>query len=96
MKLSGVAGIAVTALIGIAVTLPALADAHTQPVKNGFYSSLTGVPSTDVEFHVRSGHTIPNLSLGCQPADPSLTGTLSGRCVRALGECFECVGDLRR
>lgn len=77
MRLSRAMGIAVTALIGVAVTLPVLADARAQPVKNGFYSSLTGVPSSDVEFHVRSGETIPRLSLGCLPADPSLTQNTS-------------------
>lgn len=77
MRLSRAMGIAVTALISVAVTLPALADARAQPVKNGFYSSLTGVPSSDVEFHVRSGETIPSLSLGCLPADPSLTQNTS-------------------
>jgi hypothetical protein len=77
MRLSRATGIAVTALMGLAVTAPALANARTQPVKNGFYSSLTGVPSSDVEFHVRASENIPNLSLGCLPADPSLTQSTS-------------------
>jgi hypothetical protein len=71
------AGRIATALIGLAITLPALADARAQPIKNGFYSSLTGVRSSDVEFHVRSGAAIPHLSLGCLPADPSLTQNTS-------------------
>jgi hypothetical protein len=71
------AGRIAAALVGLAVTLPALADARAQPIKNGFYSSLTGVRSSDVEFHVRSGETIPHLSLGCLAADPSLTQNTS-------------------
>jgi hypothetical protein len=77
MTFSRAMGIAVGVLIGVAVTVPALAGARAQPIKNGFYSSLTGVRSSDVEFHVRSGKTIPNLSLGCSPADPSLTQNTS-------------------
>jgi hypothetical protein len=77
MRLSTAARIAVVALMGLAATLPALADARAQPVKNGFYSSLSGVASSDVEFHVRAGETIPLLSLGCTPADPSLTQNTS-------------------
>lgn len=45
--------------VGLALALPALADAGAQPIKTGFYSSLAGVPSSDVEFHVRSGETVP-------------------------------------
>lgn len=70
--------------MGLAITLPALADAHSPPIKNGFYSSLTGVRSSDVEFHVRSGNTIPHLSLGCQPADPSLTQNTSSANIAVL------------
>lgn len=77
MRLAVATRFAVAALIGLTVALPALADARVQPIKTGFYSSLTGVPSSDVEFHVRSGATIPNLSLGCLPADPSLTQNAS-------------------
>jgi hypothetical protein len=77
MRPSGGVRIAVTVLIGLALTLPALAGAHAQPIKNGFYSSLAGVASSDVEFHVRSGETIPHLSLGCMPTDPSLTENTS-------------------
>jgi hypothetical protein len=73
MRLSAAMSIAVTALICLAIALPALADAGAQPIKTGFYSSLTGVPSSDVEFHVRAGEAVPHLSLGCMPADPSLT-----------------------
>jgi hypothetical protein len=77
MRLAAAMGIATAALVGLAVTLPALADASAQPIKKGFYSSLSGVPSSDVEFHVRSGDTIPDLSLGCSPADQSLTEATS-------------------
>jgi hypothetical protein len=77
MGLSAGKRVAVTALMGLAVALPALADASAQPIKTGFYSSLTGVPSSDVEFHVRSGEAIPRLSLGCLPADPSQTQNTS-------------------
>ena len=77
MRLSAAVRIAIPALMGLAVAVPALADASAQPVKTGFYSSLTGVPSSDVEFHVRSGETIPRLGLGCLPADQSLTQNTS-------------------
>jgi hypothetical protein len=77
MILSKATGIAITALVGLAVTLPAVANARTQPVKNGFYSSLAGVRSSDVEFHVRSAVNVPNLSLGCMPADQNLTRSTS-------------------
>jgi hypothetical protein len=77
MRLAGAIRIAAAAVVAVAFALPALADARAQPVKTGFYSSLTGVPSSDVEFHVRSGDTIPHLSLGCLPADPSLTQNTS-------------------
>jgi hypothetical protein len=73
MRLSAAMRIGVTALIGLAVALPALADASAPTIKTGFYSSLTGVPSSDVEFHVRASESVPHLSLGCMPADPSLT-----------------------
>jgi hypothetical protein len=43
------AGRIAAVLIGLAVTVPALADARAQPIKNGFYSSLTGVRSSDVD-----------------------------------------------
>ncbi len=77
MRLSAAMGIAVTALAGLVVALPAFADASAPPIKTGFYSSLLGVSSSDVEFHVRPGETIPHLSLGCMPADPSLTRSTS-------------------
>jgi hypothetical protein len=77
MRRSVALHVAVAAFVGAAVVLPALADASAQPVKNGFYSSLTGVPSSDIEFHVHSGGAIPHLSLGCMPADPSLTQNTS-------------------
>ena len=77
MRLPAATRVGVIALISLAIALPALADASARPIKTGFYSSLTGVPSSDVEFHVRSGETIPHLSLGCAPADPSLTQNTS-------------------
>ena len=72
MRISTATRIAIAGLIGLAVTLPSLAGASAPPVKNGYYASLAGVPSSDIEFSVRSG-SIPHLSLGCSPADPSLT-----------------------
>ena len=77
MRLSAATRVAVTALVGLAVALPALAEADAQPIKTGFYASLTGVPSSDIEVLVRSGGSIPRLSLGCLPADPSLTQNTS-------------------
>jgi hypothetical protein len=72
---------AVGAAIAVAA-VPALAAASTGsvPIKNGYYASLVGVPSADVEFHARSGgKTIPDLVLVCLPADASiLAGTGSG------------------
>ena len=73
MRISTVTRIAVTAVAGLAVTLPSLAEAGAPPVKNGYYASLAGVPSSDVEFTVRSEDSIPHLSLGCSPTDPGLT-----------------------
>ena len=68
---------AVIVSVGLVLALPAMTEARTQPIKNGFYSSLGGVPSSDVEFHVRGHDAIPHLSLGCMPADPSLTQNTS-------------------
>jgi hypothetical protein len=62
-------GAVVTALI----VVPGLAMAAAKPsVKSGYYASLVGVRSTDVEFHVRgTAHKIPDLALVCVPTDSS-------------------------
>ena len=67
--------VAVVAL-SIALTLPgvAVAISHTR-VRNGYYASLVGVASADVEFHVHGHGKIPDLSLGCAPAMPSESAT---------------------
>jgi len=60
-------------VMSLVVVLPALAQASSPPIKNGYYAGLVGVRTVDVEFHVRGHVSIPNLSLTCAPADPSLT-----------------------
>jgi hypothetical protein len=68
---------AVTVLaMSIALTLPAVAVAlsHSK-VRSGYYASLGGVASADVEFHVHGHGKIPDLSLGCAPAMPSESAT---------------------
>lgn len=77
MKPSAFVRAAVIGSIGLMLALPAMTGARTQPIKNGFYSSLNGVPSSDVEFHVRGHDAIPHLSLGCAPSDQSLTQNAS-------------------
>jgi hypothetical protein len=71
------AALAVLALLLGAAALPGLAaaDSSPHPVKTGFYSSLVGVRSSDVEFHVRSHSRIPDLALVCAPVDPSQSTT---------------------
>lgn len=72
--------VAVSAML----TLPgvAIARSHSGP-RNGYYASLVGVPSADVEFHVRGGGKIPDLSLGCAPATPSMSVTTVNIAVHA-------------
>ncbi|MGA9286198.1 MAG: hypothetical protein WBV85_12240 [Solirubrobacteraceae bacterium] len=67
--------VAVLAMSAI-LTLPgvAIARSHSR-ARNGYYASLVGVPSVDVEFHVRGGGKIPDLSLGCSPATPGASAT---------------------
>ena len=77
MKLSAFVRTAVIVSVGLVLALPAMTDARTQPIKNGFYSGLAGVRSSDVEFHVRGHNAIPHLSLGCAPADQNLTRSTS-------------------
>jgi hypothetical protein len=66
-------GAAVLAMMASAA-LAAVAGAASTPVKRGFYSGLVGVKSADVEFHVRGGNRIPELTLNCIPKDQSLLG----------------------
>jgi hypothetical protein len=70
--------------VAVALTLPgaALARSHSG-VRNGYYASLTGVPSADVEFHVRGHGKIPDLSLGCAPATPGSSATTVNVAVHA-------------
>jgi hypothetical protein len=55
----------------MAVALPGLAVARSgasHAVRDGFYSTLVGVRSSTVEFHVRSGGAkVPDLALVCTP-----------------------------
>jgi hypothetical protein len=58
--------------VSAALTLPGVAVALSHSgVRNGYYASLVGVASADVEFHVHGREKIPDLSLGCAPAMPS-------------------------
>jgi hypothetical protein len=64
----------IVALCTLGVTvLPSLAAAGpaAHAVKTGYYSTLVGVKSTTVEFHVRKHNRIPDLALICVPSDPS-------------------------
>lgn len=70
--------------VSSALTLPGVAIARSHSgARNGYYASLVGVPSADVEFHVRGGAKIPDLSLGCPPATPSMSATTIGIAVHA-------------
>jgi hypothetical protein len=62
--------------VSAALTLPgvALALSHSK-VRDGYYASLVGVPSADVELHVRGHGKVPDLSLGCAPVTPSASST---------------------
>jgi hypothetical protein len=70
--------------VSAALTLPGVAVAlsHSQ-VRDGYYASLSGVPSADVEFHVHGHGKIPDLSLGCTPATPNESATTTGVAVHA-------------
>lgn len=58
------------------LALPGVAMAHSRPkVRDGYYASLVGVTSADVEFHVHGRGKVPDLSLGCTPATPSALST---------------------
>jgi hypothetical protein len=64
----------IAAVCALGVTLlPSLAAAGpaVHAVKTGYYSTLVGVKSTSVEFHVRKHSQIPDLALICVPSDPS-------------------------
>ncbi len=65
------ASAAAMALVALTTALPTAAGASSKAnpkIRNGYYASLVGHPSADVEFHVRaSGSSIPHLSLGCPP-----------------------------
>lgn len=70
--------------VSAALTVPgvALALSHST-VREGYYASLEGVPSADVEFHVRGHKKIPDLSLGCEPAIRNESATTVGVAVHA-------------
>lgn len=65
------------AALAVAAALPTTAGAlsSAKAVKTGFYSTLVGVKSTTVEFHVRKHNRIPDLALLCVPSDPSQSTT---------------------
>jgi hypothetical protein len=70
--------------VSVALTLPGVAIALSgSGVRNGYYASLTGVPSADVEFHVHGHKKIPDLSLGCVPATPIALAATVGIAVHA-------------
>lgn len=66
------AGLGVSAACAVAA-LPV--GAAATKVKTGYYSTLVGVKSTTVEFHVRKHNRIPDLSIICVPSDPSQSTT---------------------
>jgi hypothetical protein len=62
--------------VSVALILPGAAVALSHSAaRDGYYASLTGVPSADVEFHVHGSGKVPDLSLGCAPATPSASAT---------------------
>ena len=70
--------------VSAALMLPGVAAALSHSgVRNGYYASLAGVASADVEFHVHGRGKIPDLSLGCAPAVPSASATTVGIAVHA-------------
>src|ERR1700749_3268945 len=82
-------------MVSVALTLPgvALARSHSG-VRDGYYASLTGVASADVEFHVRGHGKIPDLSLGCAPATPSASSTTVDIAVHAPALALRGAGRL--
>jgi len=74
----------VLVVVSATLTWPgaAIARSHSGP-RNGYYASLVGVPSADIEFHVRGARKIPDLSLGCSPATPSMSATTVNIAVHA-------------
>jgi hypothetical protein len=71
-------------VVSVALTLPGMAVALSHPgVRDGYYASLAGVASADVEFHVHGRGKIPDLSLGCAPAMPSESATTVAIAVHA-------------
>ncbi len=70
--------------VSVALTLPGVAIALSHSgVRDGYYASLVGVPSADVEFHVHGHKKIADLSLGCVPATPIESATTVGIAVHA-------------
>ena len=70
--------------VSAAFALPGIAAARSHPkVRDGYYASLVGVASADVEFHVHGRGNIPDLSLGCAPATPSASATTVNIAVHA-------------
>lgn len=70
--------------VSAALTLPGVAVAVSHSAAHdGYYASLVGVASADVEFHVHGGGKIPDLSFGCAPAMPSESATTVNIAVRA-------------
>jgi hypothetical protein len=70
--------------VSAALTVPGVAVARSHSgARNGYYASLVGVPSADVEFHVRGGGKIPDLSLGCPPATPNASAATVSIAVHA-------------
>jgi hypothetical protein len=79
--------------VSAALTLPGVAVAlsHSK-VRDGYYASLTGVASADVEFHVHGRGKIPDLSLGCALTMSSESATTVDIAVRAPALALSSAG----
>jgi hypothetical protein len=56
----------------LTAALPANAEVVSTPIRTGYYAANVKIPSADIEFHVRSHSTVPDLALVCFPNNPSL------------------------
>jgi hypothetical protein len=65
-----------SALVALLI-LPGLATARAAAptIPNGYYGNLVGVPSTEITFHLRRHHRVPDLLLICAPVNPAYSTT---------------------
>jgi hypothetical protein len=56
-----------------ALALSATAWAGTGPIRTGFYTYLSDVPSARITMHVRAHDSVPDLVLVCFPKNTALT-----------------------